>query len=100
MKYLALLAMFAVAFSFGCTDAMQNQSSRSSAVTMCISLCNDALLDGEDLSDGSCLSDDNSDWDIDEWVCYAINNSCRDFLDGNATHFVEVSEKCDFIRAV
>lgn len=76
----------------------------------CMILCRQAARTS-DLSDGPCLSDDNPDWGIDDWVCDVAHsprtdvdnlpeNQCREFRDGEAGHFVEVDTNCNIIRAV
>ncbi len=82
---------------------------KSMAIDACISLCNEAVSEGVDLSNGPCLSDDNPEWNIDDWVCDVAHsprqdvdnlpeNQCREFREGRAHHFVEVNEKCELIR--
>ena len=86
------------------------------AKTACIKLCAINLelnLDGFglDLSDGPCLSEKTTGWNIDDWVCDVAHsprtavdnlpeNQCKDFREGRAHHFVEVGPDCEFIRAV
>jgi len=64
-----------------------------------------------DLSDGPCLSDDNPEWAIENWVCDVAHspreaidnlpeNQCREFREGIASHFVEVDPNCKFIKAI
>ena len=89
----------------------KNQSpSKDYIIERCIELCRDAKMKGVDLSNGPCLSDNNPDWQTDDWVCdvahwprQAIDNNpenqCQEFRSGNAHHFVEVNENCEFIRA-
>jgi hypothetical protein len=74
----------------------------------CISLCE---ASDSDLSNGPCLSDDSTEWDIKDWVCDVAHdpreaidnlpeNQCQAFRNGEAHHFVEVNTDCEFIRAV
>jgi len=100
IKLFAFIGLFLLVFVFGCTEIVNVQSSKSVAMTSCITLCNDALIAGIDLSDGLCLSDDSLNWDVDGWVCYVSENNCNEFIDGNVSHFVEVSDKCDLIQVI
>jgi hypothetical protein len=81
------------------------------AITACGNLCKDFLSEGVDLSIGPCLSDNNADWNVDDWVCDVAHsprqgiddlsqNQCQSYSEGQAHHFVEVDENCDLIRAV
>jgi hypothetical protein len=74
----------------------------------CISLCKNY---NGDLSNGPCLSDNNPEWDIEDWVCDVAHdpredvdnlaeNQCQDYREGKANHFVEVDPGCNFIRAI
>jgi hypothetical protein len=87
-------------------------STEDKAKLECIELCKrlSRLLE---LSDGPCLSDTEGgeNWDIDDWVCDVAHsprtaednlpeNQCQDYREGRASHFVEISPLCEFIRAV
>ncbi len=77
----------------------------------CVELCEAAKAEGMVLSDGPCLSDNNPEWGIENWVCDVAHsprqsvdnqpeNQCQEFRSGKASHFVEVDTDCGFIRAV
>ncbi|HDQ59850.1 MAG TPA: hypothetical protein ENN30_01505 [Candidatus Woesearchaeota archaeon] len=100
IKLFAFIGLFLLVSVFGCTAVVDAQSSKSVAMTSCVTLCNDALMAGIDLSGELCLSDNNPDWKVKGWVCYVSENNCKEFIDGNVSHFVEVSERCDLIQAV
>ncbi|MEM5871409.1 MAG: hypothetical protein QW051_00890 [Candidatus Aenigmatarchaeota archaeon] len=74
----------------------------------CIELC---LKANRDLSNGPCLSDDNIEWNIEDWVCDVAHspresvdnqpeNQCKAYREGKAHHFVEVNPECKFIKAI
>lgn len=74
----------------------------------CVKLCEASEVD---LSNGPCLSDDNPEWDVEDWVCDVAHsprtaednlpeNQCQAFRRGEAHHFVEVDPNCEFIKAV
>ncbi len=78
---------------------------------LCIQLCLEEKNKGRDLSNGPCLSDNNSKWIVKDWVCDVAHwpresidnlpeNQCQEYREGKAHHFVEVSPECEFIRAV
>lgn len=74
----------------------------------CIDLCKTSTLD---LNNGPCLSDNNRNWNVDDWVCDVAHNprqdidnlpenQCQDYRDDKASHFVEVTPNCEFIKAI
>jgi hypothetical protein len=77
----------------------------------CELLCKGALQQGRDLSNGPCLSTEIGDvWELSDWVCDIAHdprepednqpgNQCPDF-GVTATHFVEFTPDCRFIRLV
>lgn len=78
------------------------------AVMRCIDLCENS---GSLPTSGLCLSDNNIDWNVADWVCDIAHsprtevdnlpeNQCQEFRLGNAKHFVEVDKDCKLIRAV
>ena len=90
-----------------------NQTSdlQNFALVTCKNICQDALGNRTDLNNGPCLSDNNSDWIVSDWVCDVANsprqgidnlteNQCSAYINGTAHHFVEVSTNCTLIRAV
>lgn len=77
----------------------------------CTQLCNSARSQEISLESGPCLSDNNPFWDISDWVCDIAHsprqdidnqpeNQCADFRQGKASHFVELSPECGFIKKV
>jgi hypothetical protein len=127
MKIIVLLAL--LVFVSGCimesqeeyneselndiTEEQENTTSfqRDLAIAACENICNDLLDEGIDLSLGPCLSDNNANWDVTDWVCDVAHsprlevddsseNQCSAYRDGQAHHFVEVNESCELIRAV
>lgn len=94
-----LVVVFVVMAVSGCISGENVENA-------CVSLCKS--YDG-DLSNGPCLSDDNPEWDIDDWVCDVAHNpredvdnlpenQCKEYREGYAKHFVEVDENCKVIR--
>jgi hypothetical protein len=84
---------------------------QSFAIVLCKNMCQDALGNATNLAKGPCLSDNNTDWIVSDWVCDVANsprqsvddlseNQCRAYSNGTAHHFVEVSTNCTLIRAV
>ena len=76
----------------------------------CIDLCNAKKNSGFNFSSGPCLSDNNPDWKMEDWVCDTVyeprqaeidnlpENQCQEFINGTAHHFVEISINCELIR--
>ena len=126
MKILILLILAMVFFS-GCvlqnqtaeeydeselndiTEEEENPSAeflQNLALAQCEVLCNNVL--GTDLSNGPCLSDNNVDWDVENWVCDIAHsprqdidniaeNQCLEYRKGLAHHFVELDTECNLI---
>jgi hypothetical protein len=80
-------------------------------ISDCVSLCQHAKEANINLSQGPCLSDGNPEWRHVDWVCDVAHNprksvdnlpenQCKEFREGKAHHFVEVTPECEFIRAV
>lgn len=77
----------------------------------CELLCKGALQQGRDLSEGPCLSTEIGDtWELTDWVCdiahdprepedYLEENQCPEYGE-TATHLVEFTPDCRFIRSV
>jgi hypothetical protein len=81
---------------------------RINVTDVCISKCKSELASGKDLSNGPCLLDpvpSAEDWvcDVAHWPRENIDdlpeNQCSSYREGKATNFVEVTPKCEFIRA-
>lgn len=88
----------------GCTSNHQNIIAQD-----CINLCVSAKQKGMNLSNGPCLSDNNSEWQHEGWVCDVAHkpriavdnlpeNQCQEFRRGKANHFIEVNENCEIIK--
>jgi hypothetical protein len=84
-------------------------SERDSAVFACVFLCKAERDTGRLLSNGPCLSGSSS-WKVADWVCDVAHdpriasdnvpaNQCKEY-GVTASHFVEVTPECEFIRAV
>ena len=80
------------------------------AVYTCMFLCKSALNEGRSLDNGPCLSSGWDAWEVDNWVCDVAHwpredvdnleqNQCPEY-GVTASHFIEVSPECGFIRAV
>lgn len=79
------------------------------AIMKCLELCQNALTQGMDLSNGPCLSD-IMEFDVPDWVCDIAHeprtavddlteNQCIEWHNYTASHFVEYSPECEFIIA-
>lgn len=82
----------------------------------CISLCQEyreeqLLRAIMEIDNGPCLSGNNPNWNISDWVCDIAHNprqdidnlpenQCQEYREGRAAHFIEVSPDCEFIKAV
>jgi hypothetical protein len=125
-----LLAAVAVIFVSGCIANQSEESngteigdiseevespasnfSQNLAVVECTNICSDALSLGINLTNGPCLSDNSTNWDVSDWACDVVNtprqnsdnlaqNKCLAFVNGTAHHFVEVDLNCIVIRSV
>lgn len=95
-------------FVSGCIVSDDTATFRKSLTDACINICKSSTLN---LSNGPCLSDNNSDWNVTDWVCDVAHsprqdidnlpgNQCQAFRNGQAHHFVEVNTTCNLIRAV
>jgi len=93
----------------GCVQ-QDRQSIQERAKTKCIDLC-EKYKGVMDYANGPCISDNNLDWDVEDWVCDVAHsprenvdnlpeNQCIAFRNGEAHHFVEVDPNCEFIKAV
>jgi len=100
---LFLLFLISIIFLSGCVQTTE----KDQAIAACIDLCKSSLAEGEDLSNGPCLSNEI----ISDWVCDVAHsprlavdnlaeNQCSAYREGLANHFVEVDPSCNFIKAV
>lgn len=103
-----LLVLIGLVFISLCTQQTPQAHSESPQISLCIQICTAST---QDLSNGTCLSDNNTDWNIDDWVCDVAHsprqdvdnlpeNQCQEYREGKAHHFVEVDPNCNLIRAV
>jgi hypothetical protein len=110
MRIIVLL-LVSLIFISGCVQNQINNNEMSVAEQACESICIDKLNASIDLSNGPCLSDNNSNWIITDWVCDVAHsprqtvdnlaeNQCQAFRNGQAHHFIEVDTNCNLIRAV
>ncbi len=94
----------------GCLGQGTPETQRDVAIRTCTQLCGDEVEGGLDISEGPCLSDDPS-WNVDDWVCDVAHdprqevdndpaNQCQAYRQGEDSHFVEVDQYCQVIRAV
>jgi len=112
IRALILLAVIEVVIVSGCTSTpplADFSSDKELAKNTCIGICQTI---SSDLTNRSpCLSDNNPDWNITDWVCDVAHdprlpvdnlpeNQCSEFRQGKAHHFVEVDPDCRFIRTV
>ena len=81
-------------------------SPEESATNACPNFCRNALSNRQDISNGPCLSNDIAP----DWVCDVAHNpreaiddlpenQCSAYGNGTAHHFIEVDEKCNFIKS-
>lgn len=104
------LILIALLFVGGCMQQNNASSGTSKPVAdICVQACKEALAGGRNLDAGPCLLDplpQNSEWVCDvahsprQSVDNLLENQCRDYRDGIAHHFVEVTPECKFIKAI
>lgn len=105
MKFLISL-LFLLVFISLCSQ--QTTHSTPVAQGLCIQICKSY---NKDLTNGPCLSDNNTDWNVNDWGCDVAHsprqdiddlpeNQCQAFRNGQAHHFVEVNLNCNLIRAI
>ncbi len=107
MKIILSLTLVSLILLSGCTTADKN------TIDACVALCENALKEGKDLSNGTCLSDNNPNWTVENWVCDVAHsprqpvdnqreNQCNEWWDGyqkrSPPNFVEVTPSCEFIK--
>ncbi|MCS7094151.1 MAG: hypothetical protein RMJ18_03150 [Candidatus Aenigmarchaeota archaeon] len=105
-----LVIILLVALSLPPIFHVKEQTSiKENAAEICIKACKEAMISGVDLLNGPCLL--NPINEMPDWVCDVVNsprqwvddlpeNQCSAFREGRAKHFVEVSIKCELVRAV
>ena len=105
-----------IVFLSGCADSdyglePTESSVREQAIQKCIDECKNRLDIEIDLSTGPCLSDEDVNWMVEDWVCDVAHspredvdnlpeNQCQAYKEGKAHHFVEVDPDCELIRTV
>lgn len=113
MKSILAAIIIVAIFASGCTQSEDSQprtTDRDITVMACRDACEfDAVESKQDLSSGPCLL--NPVENAPDWVCDIAHNprqsvddqpgnQCSAFREGKARHFVELDEKCNFIRAI
>jgi len=111
MKLLITLILLVLLIA-GCIQTSKDV--KQQAIDLCTQICRvnpvNAPLERVYAS-GPCLSDNNPDWNITDWVCDVAHsprqsvddkpeNQCQEYINGNAHHFIEVDTGCNFIRAI
>lgn len=97
--------LFVTILISGCIKTKEPESPEK----ICINLCIEKKEQRIDLSTGPCLSDENPNWKIKDWVCdiahyprqdidNKVENQCQEFRNGTAKHFVEVNTECNLIK--
>lgn len=112
-----VFAIFAIAFVSGCipeeiakedeAKGIEQIPTKQALVDECEAACRAAVAEGQDLSNGPCLLDPMSDSD---WVCDIAHdprenvdnlreNQCNAWHNKTASHFIEFTPDCNFIKA-
>lgn len=105
-----LLILLLVSFSLCAQSTQSNQDDKQQAVFSCLKECKDNPQN-LDYKNGPCLSDDNPNWNISDWVCDVahsprqtvddlVENQCLEFREGKTHHFVEVDPRCNLIKVI
>lgn len=97
----------------GCKETKKPDTSIEPAleellIEECKAACQDALAKGQNLGNGPCLMDPIRDTG---WVCDIAHepreavdnlreNQCNAWHNGTASHFIELTPECKFIKAV
>jgi len=107
MDEISIILLILLVFLSGCVTS-ENKPDLEKLKESCISACVNERNKGTNLSNGPCLLNpmsENNDWVCDiahdprEDVDNLIENQCSAFRDGRATHFIEVTPDCKFIRS-
>ena len=107
---LVIFLMLCVLLVSGCVQKGGETPIEERAKMKCIDLC-EKYKGVMDYANGPCISDNNLEWDVEDWVCDVAHsprenvdnlpeNQCIAFRNGEAHHFVEVDPNCEFIKAV
>jgi len=107
MDEILIILLILLVFLSGCV-APKIKTDLESFKEYCISTCVNEKNRGVSLSNGPCLLNpmpENIDWVCDvahdprENVDNLPENQCSAFKEGRATHFIEVTPDCKFIKA-
>ena len=104
-KIIPILLIFGIVFISGCISG----EPQLNPTAECVKSCQAFVNEGRDLSSGPCLSDNNMNWQVDDWVCDVVHdprtaeddleaNQCIAYRVGDAHYFVEVDSECNVIR--
>jgi hypothetical protein len=111
MKLIISLILLIILISGCAAKSDDTEFLRKAISDSCISICN-SVKGTRDLSNGPCLSDNNTKWTIQDWVCDVAHspriaaidnlpeNQCQAYRSGQAHHFVEVDPNCNFITSI
>lgn len=119
-KYLILLLIISIFLASGCTQEISpsketsitsaTSTAEKKAIKSCKEECKARLESNINLSKGPCLSEEDVNWMIEDWVCDIAHdpreeidnkpeNQCSAYREGKASHFVELNTNCELIRA-
>ncbi|MBU0731655.1 hypothetical protein KKC88_02120 [Patescibacteria group bacterium] len=105
---LLIVPFFLLAMGASCSQNEITKNEKQSVSNQCISLCQDALNTGHDLSQSPCLGDPMES--EPDWVCDVAHsprtdvddiaeNQCSSYRSREASHFVEVTPECKFLTS-
>lgn len=111
---LILPLIFLSIFISGCVSAAQSyqwtteagEMAQKNIENLCVQECRKALYEERNLTNGPCLTNKI----VSNWVCDVSHsprqdvdndpsNQCEAYKKGEASHFVEVDEKCNLINS-
>ena len=111
-KFVLVFGAAFLIFLSGCTspedlNVPEETTALDNAKIACTELCDDAISQGMDLSNGPCLG--NPIEGASTYVCDIAHspradvdnlpeNQCSAYREGIATHFVELDEQCNLIK--
>jgi len=101
-----ILILISLVFISSCKKINEENETKSKLVGECIQACNEAISNGQNLSDGPCLLDPMSN---NHWVCDISHkprlnidnkkeNQCNAWNNHTADHFIELTPKCELIK--
>ena len=103
-----LLTVLASCIASADNDEPVGDSEQTRAIEAAMDAFEEAAADGVDMSNGPCIAEELEDvpgWSVDvahdprQEVDNDPANQCQAFRDGRTTHFVELDENGDLIRA-